>query len=78
VPPIVFGAVYPKLHAARVVIEWNGGQHELALRGNWFLGGTPALYMPSPDKLPFNVVAYDRAGHTLAHKTLDPKILSLR
>jgi hypothetical protein len=78
VPPIVFGSVYPKLHATRVVIEWNGGKHELALRGDWFLGGTPALYMPSADKLPFNVVAYDRAGHTLAHKTLDPKILSLR
>jgi hypothetical protein len=78
VPPIVFGAVYPKLHAARVVIEWNGGQHELALRGNWFLGGTPALYMPSPDQLPFTVVAYDRAGHMLAHKRLDPKVLALR
>jgi hypothetical protein len=78
VPPIVFGSVYPKLHATRVVIEWNGGAHELALRGDWFLGGMPSLYMPSPDKLPFNVVAYDEAGHTLAHKTLDPKILSLR
>jgi len=78
VPPIVFGSVYPKLHATRIVLEWNGGSHQFALRGDWFLGGTPALYMPSPDKLPFNVVAYDRAGHTLAHKTLDPKILSLR
>jgi hypothetical protein len=78
VPPIVFGSVYPKLHATRIVLEWNGGSHQFALRGDWFLGGTPALYMPSPDKLPFNVVAYDRAGHTLAHKTLDPKVLMLR
>jgi hypothetical protein len=34
--------------------------------------------MPSRGKLPFNVVAYDRAGHTLAHKTLDPKVLRMR
>jgi hypothetical protein len=78
VPPVVFGSVYSKLHATRIALEWNGGAHDLVLRGGWFLGGTPALYMPSPDKLPFNVVAYDRAGHTLAHKTLDPKVLMLR
>lgn len=78
VPPIVYGSVYPKLHATRIVLEWNGGKHELAFRNGWFLGGTPALYMPTRDKLPFNVVAYDATGHTLAHKTLDPKILALR
>jgi hypothetical protein len=78
VPPIVFGSVYSQLPATRITLEWNGGAHELVLRGGWFLGGTPALYMPSPGKLPFNVVAYDRAGHTLAHKTLDPKVLRMR
>jgi len=78
VPPIVFGSVYSKLHATRITLEWNGGAHDLAVRGSWFLGGTPALYMPSPDKFPFNVVAYDRAGHTLAHKTLQAKVLMLR
>ena len=78
VPPIVFGSVYTKLHATRVAIEWKGGKHELALRNGWFIGGTPKLYMPSFDKFPFAVVAYDAAGKVVARKKLDsPSLLML-
>jgi hypothetical protein len=78
VPPVVFGSVYSKLHATRIAIEWNGGSHELVLRDGWFLGGTPALYLPAKREFPFNVVAYDSKGRTVAHKTLDPKVLELK
>jgi hypothetical protein len=78
VPPVVFGSVYTKLHASRVAIEWKGGSHELILRNGWFLGGTPALYMPSFAKFPFVVVAYDAGGKAVARKKLQsPSLLML-
>jgi hypothetical protein len=78
VPPIVFGSVYSKLHATRIEIEWKGGSHELALRNGWFLGGTPALYMPSFAEFPFVVVAYDAHGKAVARKKLEsPSLLLL-
>jgi hypothetical protein len=78
VPPVVFGSVYAKLHATRVAVEWKGGSHELVLRDGWFLGGTPALYMPSFAKFPFTVVAYDAHGKAVARKKLEsPSLLML-
>jgi hypothetical protein len=79
VPPVVFGSVYSKLHATRVAVEWKGGSHELLLRNGWFLGGTPALYMPSFAEFPFVVVAYDAHGKAVARKKLEsPSLLLLR
>jgi hypothetical protein len=78
VPPVVFGSVYSKLHATRIALEWNGGAHELVLRDGWFLGGTPALYLPSFAKFPFVVVAYDAHDNVVARKKLEsPSLLLL-
>jgi hypothetical protein len=79
VPPVVAGAVYPKLHAARVAVVWHGGSHDLTLRGNWFIGGSRSFYVPPLRKFPFVVVAYDSAGRELARKKLEsPSLLMLR
>jgi hypothetical protein len=75
VPPVVSGSVYDKLHATRVAIEWKGGSHELALHNGNFIGGTPKLYMPTFDKFPFAVVAYDTSGKVVARKKLQSPTL---
>jgi hypothetical protein len=77
VPPTVDGAVFPALHASRVVVTWRGGRHQLVLRNGYFLGGTPALYMPPFARFPFYVVAYDRRGTEVARSKLQSSTLSL-
>ena len=77
VPPIVSGAILPNLRAARVEIVWNGGSLPLRLRDNYFLGGSPLLYMPPFDRFPFTVVAYDDKGKTVAEKRLPSPALRL-
>src|SRR6187397_1258651 len=59
VPPIVSGAVLPKLKATRVAVVWKAGSLSLRLKGNSFLGGSPSLYMPPVERFPFTVVADD-------------------
>jgi hypothetical protein len=77
IPPVVSGIVDPSLHASRVAVTWRGGSRELALRKNWFVGGTPTLYIPPFRKFPFVVIAYDRSGHEVARRTLDSPSLML-
>jgi hypothetical protein len=77
VPPVVSGAVLPSLHAARIEVAWNGGSLRLALRDNYFLGGSPALYMPPFERFPFIVVAYDAVGRKVAEKRLESPSLLL-
>lgn len=77
VPPVVSGAVLSSLHAARIEVVWNGGSLRLALRDNYFLGGSPALYMPPFERFPFIVVAYDTAGRKVAEKRLESPSLLL-
>ena len=77
VPPIVSGAILPKLNAARVEVLWNGGSLSLRLRDNYFLGGSPLLYMPPFDRFPFTVVAYDAQGEKVAEKRLPSPALRL-
>jgi hypothetical protein len=50
------------LPAARVVVHWAGGAHELTLHGRYFVGGTPAMY---GQKLTA-VVVYDGSGREIA------------
>ncbi len=77
VPPIVSGAILPSLNAARVEVVWNGGSLPLRLRDNYFLGGSPLLYMPPFEQFPFLVVAYDAEGRKLAEKRLSSPALRL-
>ena len=77
VPPVVSGAVLPSLHATRIEVVWNGGSLRLAMRDNYFLGGSPALYMPPFEQFPFIVVAYDAAGRKVAEKRLNSPSLLL-
>jgi len=75
VPPVVWGAVDPGLHAARVAVVWRGGRHDLTLRKDWFAGGGRGLFIPPLHKFPFFVVAYDRDGHEVARRKLDSPTL---
>ena len=77
VPPIVSGAVLPSLHAARIEVRWTGGSLPLRLEDNFFLGGSPDLYMPSFERFPFIVVAYDANGAKIAAKRLSSPALML-
>ena len=77
VPPRVHGAVLPSLHAARVEVRWRGGSLPLRLKDNFFLGGSPELYMPSFARFPFIVVAYDANGTKIAAKRLDSPALMM-
>lgn len=77
VPPIVSGALLPSLKATRVQVVWNGGSLPLLLRDNYFLGGSPLLYMPPFDRFPFTVVAYDAQGERVAEKRLPSPALRL-
>lgn len=77
VPPVVSGAVLPSLKAARVEVVWNGGALPLRLRDNYFLGGSPLLYMPPFERFPFIVVAYDATGRKIAAKRLESPSLLL-
>lgn len=77
VPPVVRGAVLPSLHATRIEVVWNGGSLRLRLHDNFFLGGSPALYMPPFERFPFIVVAYDAAGRKVAEKRLESPSLLL-
>jgi hypothetical protein len=77
VPPVVSGAVLPSLHAARIEVVWDGGSLRLALRDNYFLGGSPALYMPPFERFPFTVVAYNAAGTKVAEERLNSPSLLL-
>jgi len=77
VPPIVSGAVLPSLHAARIEVRWTGGSLPLRLKDNFFLGGSPGLYMPSFARFPFIVVAYDANGTKIAAKRLDSPALMM-
>jgi hypothetical protein len=78
VPPIVSGVVWPRLHATRIAVVWHGGSLPLALRGKYFVGGSPQLYMPSFGKFPFVVTAYDANDRVVATKRLDsPELLML-
>ncbi|MEJ7569377.1 MAG: hypothetical protein WKF41_14060 [Gaiellaceae bacterium] len=77
VPPTVSGAVLPRLHVARVEVRWTGGSLPLRLKENFFLGGSPDLYMPSFDRFPFVVAAYDRTGAKVAEKRLPSPALMM-
>lgn len=77
VPPIVHGAVLPSLKAVRVAVVWNGGSLALRLRDDYFLGGSPLLYMPPFKSFPFTVVAYDATGRKVAEKRLESPALRL-
>jgi hypothetical protein len=77
VPPIVSGAILPRLKATRVEVVWNDGSLPLRLRDNYFLGGSPLLYMPPFERFPFTVVAYDAQGDKVAEKRLESPSLRL-
>jgi len=77
VPPVVWGAVEPGLHAVRVAVVWRGGGRDLTLKKNWFAGGGRGLFIPPLRKFPFFVVAYDRGGHEVARRKLDSPTLLL-
>lgn len=77
VPPIVSGAVQPSLNVKRVLVTWNGGSLPLRLRDNYFLGGSPLLYMPPFERFPFTVVAFDAEGRKIAAKRLESPALRL-
>lgn len=77
VPPIVSGAVLPRLKAARVAVVWKGGSLPLRLEDDFFLGGSPRLYMPPFERFPFTVVAYDADGRRVAEKRLESPTLRM-
>lgn len=77
VPPIVDGAVLPSLRATRVRVEWRGGSYPLTVDDNYFLGGTPKLYVPPFRQFPFYVVAYNASGREVARKKLESPNLRL-
>ena len=77
VPPIVSGAVLPRLKATRVAVVWKGGSLPLRLKDNSFLGGSPLLYMPPFERFPFTVVAYDAQGRRVAEKRLESPALRM-
>jgi hypothetical protein len=77
VPPIVSGAVLPSLTAARVAVLWKGGSLPLRLKDDYFLGGSPLLYMPQFELFPFEVVAYDARGRAVAAKRLESPALRM-
>ncbi len=77
VPPIVSGAVLPSLNATRVEVVWNGGSLRLRLHDNYFLGGSPELYMPPFKNFPYFVVAYDSVGKEVARRRLESPALLL-
>lgn len=77
VPPVVSGAVLPSLKATSVRVTWNGGRLLLRLRDNYFLGGSPLLYMPPFERFPFVVTAYNAQGRQVAQKRIDSPSLRL-
>lgn len=77
VPPIVSGAVLPSLKATRIAVIWKGGSLALRLKDDYFLGGSPLLYMPPFERFPFAVVAYDAQGRKIAQKRLESPALRL-
>ncbi len=77
VPPIVSGAVLPRLKATRVAVVWKGGSLPLRLKDNSFLGGSPSLYMPPFERFPFTVVAYNAQGRKVAQKRLESPALRM-
>lgn len=77
VPPIVSGAVLPSLKATRIAVVWKGGSLALRLKDDYFLGGSPLLYMPPFERFPFAVVAYDAQGRKIARKRLESPALRL-
>lgn len=77
VPPIVSGAVLPRLKATRVAVVWKGGSLPLRLKENSFLGGSPLLYVPPFERFPFTVVAYDAGGRPVAEKRLESPSLRM-
>ena len=77
VPPIVSGVVLPSLRATRVAVVWKGGSLPLRLKHNSFLGGSPLLYMPTFNRFPFTVVAYDGEGQRVAERRLESPALRM-
>ena len=77
VPPIVSGAVLPRLNATRIAVVWKGGSLSLRRKDSSFLGGSPSLYMPSFERFPFTVVAYDAQGRGVAQKRLESPALRM-
>ena len=75
VPPVVSGAIFPRLGAVRVELKWNGGSEALTLRGAYFVGGGAILYKPPLGNLPYYVVAYNAAGREVARSKLDDPTL---
>lgn len=65
-PPIISGEVAPSLGAARVELRWRTGATPLALSNGFFLGGSPNLYRPSFNNLPYTVIAYNSDGREVA------------
>lgn len=65
-PPIISGAVARSLGAARVELRWRTGAMPLALSSGFFLGGSPNLYRPPFNNLPYTVIAYDSDGREVA------------
>jgi hypothetical protein len=76
-PPFVDGAVDPSLKVTSVELKWNGGAHHLALGHGSFAGGSLILYKPPYKDLPIEVIAFNRAGHEVAHQLLSGASLEL-
>jgi hypothetical protein len=73
--PLIHGRVGANLHASRIELHWHGGRQRLAFSSGFFVASAPPLKDPPFRQLPYEVVAYDTAGHVVARSPIPTSLL---
>lgn len=63
---VVTGAAGQALHASQLTLRWHGGAQPIPTRDGYFLGSVPVVKSPPFKLLPFDLVATNDDGHTVA------------
>jgi hypothetical protein len=64
-----------KAHTAGVKLQWHGGSQQLTYANKHFIAVAPALHDPPFGRLPFDLVAVDRAGRAVGRSRIPTSFL---
>lgn len=87
---VLDGVASPALHVSQVTLRWHGGAQAIATRDGYFLASVPIVASPPFRLLPFDLIATNDTGRTVATyriptsflyppwKHLEPKLRAYR
>jgi hypothetical protein len=75
IPSVLAGRVDPKFRATRVVLRWYGGATVLRVKGGYFVVSGAVLNSPPFTRLPFDLIAENAAGKTVASSRIPTSFL---